>query len=100
MRPIRYCIVLISLLCLALLTLGALAHASPLDETWQPGIYDDADFDDVIALITLLSGAEPDSLPDSLHRAPVVRGIIFAAGPGDLPTRLHLPDASRSPPSF
>ena len=33
-------------------TLPLLTHASPPDPTWLPGIYDDADYDDVIGLLT------------------------------------------------
>src|SRR5258705_10487621 len=33
-------------------TLPLLAHASPPDPTWLPGIYDNADYDDVIGLLT------------------------------------------------
>jgi len=43
-------------LALLLLLLGgsltALAYASPPDPAWIRGIYDDADFDDVVVLIT------------------------------------------------
>jgi hypothetical protein len=95
----RYRIVLVPVLCLALLTLVAFARASQPDETRQPGIYDDADFDDVIVPIISLSDVTLASSPGSLHQAPVVRGIALAAGHGKLPTLLLLPDASRSPPS-
>jgi len=46
--------------------LTALAHASPPDQTWLTGFFDDADHDDVILIITSLSGAPvtpPSSLP-------------------------------------
>ena len=33
-------------------TLPLLAHASPPDPIWLPGIYDNADYDDVIGLLT------------------------------------------------
>jgi hypothetical protein len=95
----RYRIALVPLLGVALLTLVALAHASPPDPTWQPGFYDDADFDDVVALLISLSGATPASPCGSLHHPRVASGILIPTGPGDLPTRLLLPDASRSPPS-
>ena len=50
-------------LTLVLLLLGAqaallpLAHASPPDQTWIGGIYDDADYDDVVLLVTSIAGA-------------------------------------------
>jgi len=43
---------LIFLISAVLATIPTLAHASPPDPTWIPGIYDDADFDDVVGLVT------------------------------------------------
>ena len=53
MRPHRFALVGIALL-LAALTAGVvtLAHASPPDPSWIRGVYDDADGDDAIGLIT------------------------------------------------
>jgi len=41
-------------LCLvaAILTLTPVAHASPPDQTWIAGLYDDTDFDDIVLLIS------------------------------------------------
>ncbi len=39
-----------------LATLTGLAYASPPDSSWIPGIYDNADLDDVVVLVTLASG--------------------------------------------
>ena len=50
-----------TVLALAILTLVALAHASPPDETWWPGIYDAADFDDVI--LSAIGSAEAARSP-------------------------------------
>jgi hypothetical protein len=42
----------------ATVALVPLAHATPPDQTWQSGVYDDADFDDVVLLVTSgISGA-------------------------------------------
>jgi hypothetical protein len=52
-----------------LIGLSPFAHASPPDPTWISGIYDDADYDDVIVLITEAGAiVEP---------APVVLGPVF-----------------------
>ena len=40
------------LLAAVVLALAALAHASPPDPTWIAGLYDNADFDDVVLKIT------------------------------------------------
>ncbi len=90
---------LVPLLGLVLLTLVAFAHASPPDQTWQPGIYDDADFDDVIAIIVSWSGAAPESPLGALGPLPVAAVAIAPPEPGDLPPRLLRPDDTRSPPS-
>ncbi len=46
-------------LCLvaAILTLTPVAHASPPDQTWIAGLYDDTDFDDIVLLISSNLGA-------------------------------------------
>ena len=36
----------------AILALAPAAHASPPDQSWIPGLYDNADFDDIVLLIT------------------------------------------------
>ena len=59
-----------TLLLLVVVLLGALpglAQASPPDQTWHGGLYDDDDFDDVILIITSLSGAV-DIAPTSMPR--------------------------------
>lgn len=40
------------LLVLLLIAPVTLAHASPPDQTWLAGVYDQADFDDVVGLLT------------------------------------------------
>jgi hypothetical protein len=52
-------VLLIALLLAAPATLPAVAHASPPDPTWIHGIYDGADFDDVVSLVTSGSGEVP-----------------------------------------
>ena len=42
---------LVLVLVLVLCTLVPFAYASPPDQTWRPGIYDDADFDDVVTFL-------------------------------------------------
>jgi hypothetical protein len=45
------------LLAAAILALAPAAHASPPDQSWISGLYDNADFDDVVLLITSNLGA-------------------------------------------
>jgi hypothetical protein len=42
-------VVLAAVMC----ALVPLAHATPPDQSWRPGIYDDADFDDVVLMVTV-----------------------------------------------
>lgn len=42
----------VGVLLLALLTISPLAHASPSDESWIHGLYNNSDLDDVIFLVT------------------------------------------------
>jgi hypothetical protein len=47
--------------------LPALAHASPPDPSWIPGVYDDADYDDVVVRITSGTGDVPSGAPIDLR---------------------------------
>ena len=50
-------------LCILLSGLSVLAYASPPDPSWVRGVYDDADFDDVVCLILANTGLVDDSAP-------------------------------------
>jgi hypothetical protein len=59
------------------LTLTGLAYASPPDPTWNRGMYDDADFDDVVGYLTSASGlveviATPDLRPGDVLVIPLL----------------------------
>ena len=56
------------LLCCVLAILTPLAQASPPDPVWNTGIYDAADYDDVI-----LAAAAMESLP---HEGPILEGPV------------------------
>jgi len=73
-----------------------LAHASPPDPTWIPGIYDTADFDDAILAVLSIDGttitAPRDPGPVSTRRVLPSPGVSLDRSPSfDLPP-------SRSPP--
>jgi hypothetical protein len=70
-----------SWLWLALLLIGpiavtAIAYASPPDPSWIGGIYDDADYDDVVTLATSATGDLAPALIDDLQSAPPLIGSI------------------------
>ena len=62
--------------------LPALAHATPPDPTWITGVYDDADFDDIVVRITSGTGDVPAALPADLRPLhALVLGLTPAAEP-------------------
>jgi len=62
-----------------------LAHATPPDPTWIPGVYDDGDYDDVVVRVTSATGDVPVGLPTDLRPLDtVVAGL--APSPEDAPT--------------
>ena len=81
-----------------LLTLPALAHMSPPDPIWVPGIYDDADFDDVVVLAaSAASGAGPAITTDA-RPAPIAAGAPPPEIAGAVLAPLLSHDPSRAPP--
>ena len=52
---------LIFSLCILISTLSVLAYASHPDPSWVRGVYDDADFDDVVCLIIANAGLIDDA---------------------------------------
>jgi hypothetical protein len=78
--------------------LTALAYATPPDPSWIGGIYDDADYDDVLLLITSESeGVTPSRLPEFLQGL-VVAGIPRLAR-ARVPTAPVSTLQSRAPPA-
>jgi hypothetical protein len=57
--------------------LSALAVASPVDPSWIPGIYDDADYDDVVALVTSGTGNGAPVVPALLRSGPALIGHLL-----------------------
>ena len=63
------------MLALALVSLTPVAFATPPDQTWLPGLYDDADYDDVVLLITSSSGIAHLCLLDDAR--PILRAVVL-----------------------
>jgi hypothetical protein len=90
---------LLALLVLVLGTLAPLAHASAPDPSWISGIYDGADYDDVVALITSATGAV--SPLRVAHLEPMLQ-VIGSLLPLPERTTVSLPAAAfrpRGPPA-
>jgi hypothetical protein len=83
-----------------LLVLTPLALASPVDPTWIPGLWDDADFDDVILFLTsdlhlLDTSDRPAAGASGLVPVPVldppaavVIGQVYEPGPARAPPQV------------
>jgi hypothetical protein len=78
------------------LVLVPLAHASPPDPTWIPGLYDDADYDDVVGLVTDGTGASSSQAPARVERGPVAFEPLWEPGPS--PDSVLRTEMTRGPP--
>jgi len=73
--PIQLAWVMALALVVALFTLTSLCYASPPDQTWIAGLYDDADHDDVVlevldTIAVPAAVAPPVFAPALVHEAP------------------------------
>jgi hypothetical protein len=95
MRPRVLAVVILLGLLVGLLPL---AYASPPDQTWLPGLYDNADYDDVVIALTSTSGASDRTpLPDLGATAETIR-TLHAAEPSAPESALRSPYRLRAPP--
>jgi len=77
LRPVCRQLSLAVPLVINLFFLTALAYASPPDPSWIPGIYDDADYDDVVLLLTDLGkGTQPSTPLVEIGARPIVSHTI------------------------
>ena len=76
----------------ALVSLGPMALASPPDQIWIGGVFDGADFDDVVAIVTSSEGATADAAPPT--------GKIAWSIVGTMPSAASSVEAGRSAPVF
>lgn len=86
------------LVLVALLALTPAAYASPPDQTWVSGLYDNADFDDVILFIDDTFGAIAPSVVWSIRPMAVVvdlMALVDTASPIVSPLSS---DLTRAPP--
>ena len=88
---------LTALLLLPLLGLTPLAYASPPDQTWIGGFYDDADYDDVVLLAMSLAVALADLAP-ALAVQPCVVDVLLLLDVEAAPFLARLGAPSRAPP--
>jgi hypothetical protein len=67
-------ILVVALSVAAISAVTPLAYASPPDPSWVKGIYDDADFDDVVGFITSGAGVVEPFLQADLRPVPPLAG--------------------------
>jgi len=87
----------VSLLVVVLLSLVPLAHASPVDLTWIPGLYDNGDGDEIVLLIT-----NADAPPIPIGSFMVWSRIIVPVVPEpdtSVPDCRYRPASERAPPA-
>ncbi len=81
-RGLRVTVALLLLVPSVVLT--SLAYASPPDPVWIRGIYDDADYDDVVVLITSTAATS-------------AQVVLVDVGPGSLAAEAVVPPAEHPP---
>jgi hypothetical protein len=86
-------VTLVAVVCLA-----PAAHGSPPDPTWIAGLYDNADFDDVVVLITSTLGVAERSMGCSLCPQRLVTSILLPTDSDTRPLSFRSSALSRAPP--
>ena len=83
----------------ALLSLGALAHASPPDPDWLGGLWDNGDYDDIILLVTSGVGvADSHSTHDDARPIVIASPLVSPPDGNRLPARPLFASPTRAPP--
>jgi hypothetical protein len=82
----------------ALLTLGAVAYASPPDPTWVAGLWDNGDHDDVVMLVTSMAAAADANLVPDVVPVPAVASVATLE-PESISLETFSPNGSRAPPA-
>jgi hypothetical protein len=88
-----------ALILASLALLLALAYASPPDPSWISGVYDDADYDDVVTLVMAGTASVPSVTPiASRPHAPLVAQVPPLVQSAVLPPP-HFGSPPRAPPA-
>src|SRR5262249_36342791 len=78
--------------------LVALAYATPPDPTYLGGFWDNADYDDVVMLVTSAIGSANTRIESDLTRLLVVVSPVLQGEDERRPAALRSPHPSRAPP--
>ena len=79
-EPLVFRVGVIALVVITQAVLAAIAFASPADPSWISGIYDGADYDDVVALATAGTGSVAPAIPAVLRSSPLLFGRLPDCG--------------------
>jgi len=82
-----------------LLSLVPLAHSSPPDPTWLPGVWDNGDYDDIVTLVTSSSGLVDAAVDSEIDCLPVVFARVRDLTTGPFAASPLLSDCPRAPPA-
>jgi hypothetical protein len=85
------------LLLVPLVWLTPMAYASPPDQTWIGGLYDDADYDDIVLLALSLALALGDTAP-ALDARSIVLATLLLLDVEAAPSIVRLGAPGRAPP--
>ena len=95
--PVRPAWLMALALVFSLVTVALLCHASPPDPTWFPGLYDDADYDDVVLAVAGTMAIPPTEPPQV--RAPISPRKALSAPVREAPRKRSLiARLDRAPP--
>jgi len=83
----------------AMLTLTPLAHASPPDQTWIGGLFDDDDYDNVIVSVTASVASVTLRLSHDSQRLQPARPFVGPIDESVPRTASHSSSHTRAPPS-
>jgi hypothetical protein len=91
---------LIGLILASLIVLVPLAHSSPPDPTWLPGLWDNADHDEAVILATSVTSTVDGGWLGRIGFLPTVVGSVRDILPGNPAAELPPSDHSRAPPAI
>jgi len=82
-----------------MLALAPLAQASPPDQSWLAGLYDNADYDDVVLSITSAVSVIESPISPDIGRGQIVVASVSTGDESLLSTALLSSNATRAPPA-
>jgi hypothetical protein len=83
----------------AMLALTPLAQASPPDQTWMGGLFDDDDYDNVVVSVTASLASMTLWPSHDNRRLQSARALVGPIDESDIRTPWHSSSQTRAPPS-